>query len=389
MITLIVRGVSKAFPGVKALDHVDLDAPAGSLVAVLGPSGCGKTTLLRCIAGFERADAGRITVAGRVVALEGMHLPSHRRGVGVVPQEGALFPHLSVADNVGFGLPGGRRNSERRATVDRFLELVGLGGLGERMPHELSGGQQQRVALARTLAPGPELVLLDEPFSALDAGLRTELRRDVKDVLRDQGMTAVLVTHDQSEALSMADHVVVMRDGRVIQSGTPIELYTHPNEEWVATFLGDASWLDGDVHGGRFDSALGALDVVAATPSGSARALVRPEQVELDASGAAAEVVRADFHGHDALLTLRLASGAGALVQCRLAHPGGAASGRGCRPGQCEGGSSAGLTRRRPSRLALSSAPIRSARATSVHECAGRTLSCTRSGRQSWQHRTV
>jgi iron(III) transport system ATP-binding protein len=319
VITLSVRGVSKAFPGVKALDRVDLDAPAGSLVAVLGPSGCGKTTLLRCIAGFERTDAGRITVAGRVVALEGLHLPSHRRGVGVVPQEGALFPHLSVADNVGFGLPGGRRNAERLTTIDRFLDLVGLGGLGGRMPHELSGGQQQRVALARTLAPGPELVLLDEPFSALDAGLRSDLRRDVKDVLRAQGMTAVLVTHDQSEALSMADHVVVMRDGRVIQSGTPIELYSRPAGEWVATFLGDASWLDGEVREGRFGSSLGELAVLAATPTGPARALVRPEQVELDDRGAPAEVLRADFHGHDALLTLRLEGGA--PVQCRLAHP--------------------------------------------------------------------
>ena len=313
---LSLRGVTKAFPGVVALDGAGLDVEPGEFVAVLGPSGCGKTTLLRCVAGFESIDAGRITVSGRVVALDGMHLPTHRRGVGIVPQQGALFPHLSVADNVGFGLPGRARS--KRATVDRFLDLVGLDGLGERLPHELSGGQQQRVALARALAPEPAVVLLDEPFSALDAGLRADLRRDVRDVLRRQGATALLVTHDQSEALSMADRVAVMRSGRVIQEDTPVTLYTRPADEWVASFLGEACWLAGVVADGQFTGPLGVL-AAPGIGDGPARALVRPEQITLGDGGAPARVDRIDFHGHDALVWLQLDDGE--PLAARLARP--------------------------------------------------------------------
>ena len=223
------------------LEGVQFDLEPGELLAVLGPSGCGKTTLLRCLAGFERIESGRISLAGSVVALPRVHVPAHRRHVAVVPQDGALFPHLSVAENVGFGLR--RRRPGRMARIQECLELVDLAGHGERMPHELSGGQQQRVALARAMAPRPPLILLDEPFGALDASLRSGLRRDVRQALKEDGATAVLVTHDQSEALSMADRAAVMRAGRLRQLGTPDEVYAHPADAWVAAFVGEASLL--------------------------------------------------------------------------------------------------------------------------------------------------
>ena len=323
MTALTLRGVTKTFPGVTALDAVDLDVQPGEFLAVLGPSGCGKTTLLRCVAGFERIDAGRITLADKVVSLGALHLPTHRRGVGIVPQEGALFPHLNVADNVAFGLDRGwrRRRPTPQATalVEELLELVGLTGFGARHPHELSGGQQQRVALARALAPNPAIVLLDEPFSALDAGLRTDLRRDVRRVLAERGTTALLVTHDQGEALSMADRVAVLDRGRVVQTGTPVELYTEPANPWVAEFVGDASWLEGTRSGDVFDCSLGTLSVRSDGVDGPSRALIRPEQISVGAAGVSAEVTRVDFHGHDALVSLRLADGA--LIWSRLAQP--------------------------------------------------------------------
>jgi iron(III) transport system ATP-binding protein len=218
---LTVRGLRKLYPSAKrharptvALAGVDLHVPAGGFVGVLGPSGSGKTTLLRCIAGFETPDAGRITLGTRTLVSPERSLRPFERGVGVVPQEGALFPHLSVAQNIGFGLTGSTRQ-RRRERVAELLELVGMAGLGDRRPDQLSGGQQQRVALARALAPEPELILLDEPFSALDAQLRAGVRREVRELLRGLGSTVLLVTHDQAEALSMSDHLIVMREGRV------------------------------------------------------------------------------------------------------------------------------------------------------------------------------
>ena len=205
---LTLRAVAKAFGRTQALAGLDLSVSFGALVAVLGPSGCGKTTMLRCIAGFERIDSGEITLDGRLVAGGRVHVPAHRRRVAVVPQEGALFPHLSVGDNVAYGLD---RTARRSGRVAEVLALVGLAGFEQRMPHELSGGQQQRVAVARALAPRPPLVLLDEPFSALDASLRIEVRADVREALRADNATAILVTHDQDEALSTADQVTVMR----------------------------------------------------------------------------------------------------------------------------------------------------------------------------------
>jgi len=242
MADLTVRGVRKSYGPVRALDGLDLDVPAGALTAVLGPSGCGKTTLLRCVAGFERVDAGEILVGTRLVAGPRLHAAPERRRVAVVPQEGALFPHLSVAGNVAYGLSRAQRRAGR---VEEVLALVGLAGYGDRMPHELSGGQQQRVAVARALAPRPPLVLLDEPFSALDASLRAEVRHDVREALRADGATAVLVTHDQGEAMSEADQVAVMRAGRIVQAGSPGEIYGDPADAWVADFVGAAVLLSG------------------------------------------------------------------------------------------------------------------------------------------------
>jgi iron(III) transport system ATP-binding protein len=306
---LSVIGVRKAYGAVAALDGVDLEVEAGKLVAVLGPSGCGKTTLLRCIAGFDRVHGGSIVVGGRRVAGADAHVPPHRRRVAVVPQEGALFPHLTVADNVGYGLDRAARRSSR---VEEVLALVGLPGYGNRMPHQLSGGQQQRVAVARALAPRPPLVLLDEPFSALDAGLRADLRRDVRQALRVDGATAVLVTHDQGEALSTADEVAVMRAGRIVQCGPPAAVYREPASHWVARFVGEAVLLPATVDGDVAETALGRLPLrQPARAGGTATVLLRPEQMHVatNGRGVSATVVRHDFHGHDALIALRLTDG--------------------------------------------------------------------------------
>jgi iron(III) transport system ATP-binding protein len=313
MTALEVSAARKDFGAVRALDGVDLSIPTGTLAAVLGPSGCGKTTLLRCIAGLDRLDGGEIRVADRVVAGPKVHQPTHRRRVALVPQEGALFPHLSVAGNVAYGLTRAERRSGR---VDEVLALVGLESYHRRMPHELSGGQQQRVALARALAPRPAVILLDEPFSALDAGLRAGLRRQVRAALQADGATAVLVTHDQAEALSLAEHVVVMRDGRDVQSGPPTEIYGSPSDPWVARFVGEAMLLPGTARGGLARTVAGEAPL--AGPAGAKRevtVLVRPEQLVLRAAehaapnGVTGHVVRHDFHGHDMLTFVRLADG--------------------------------------------------------------------------------
>ena len=310
---LSVRGLSKAFDA-PVLDGLDLDVAVGSLVALLGPSGCGKTTLLRLVAGFERADAGTVEVGGQLVEGPGCHLQPERRRVGIVPQEGALFPHLSVHANVAFGLA----RAERRGTrPDEVLELVGLSGLGRRMPHELSGGQQQRVALARALAPGPSLVLLDEPFSALDAGLRATVRAEVRASLQAAGASAVLVTHDQQEALSVADVVAVVRDGRVVQAGDPWSVYAHPADLGVATFVGETIVLPGTCLDGAVTCPLGALQTDS-TAAGPVSVVVRPEQLEFepaDLPWVAAVVSHRQFYGHDALLRLDLGGGVTATAR--------------------------------------------------------------------------
>jgi len=305
--TLTVRGVHKSFGATPVLNGVDLHVADGSLTALLGESGCGKTTLLRLIAGFDNPDAGTIGFGEQLVFGHGRSVKARIRRVGYVPQEGALFPHLDVAHNIAFGLPRQQRRAGQRVT--ELLELVGLSAAHAlRLPHQLSGGQQQRVALARALAPQPTLVLLDEPFSSLDASLRAETRRAVSDALRTAGATAVLVTHDQTEALSMADEVAVMRDGRVTQLGTPAQVYDHPTDTMTAAFVGEAVLLPATVHNGLARCALGDVVLQAPAADGPITVLLRPEQIELseDPSAIAARVTHLNYYGHDATIALRL-----------------------------------------------------------------------------------
>lgn len=311
MSAIAVHGISKRFGAVEVLRGLDLDVAAGELVAVLGPSGCGKTTLLRALAGFERIDDGTIVVGDQVMAGPGVHRAPHRRGMAVVPQEGALFPHLDVAANVGFGLPRGERRGPR---VSQLLEVAGLTLLAKRLPHELSGGQQQRVAVARALAPSPAVVLLDEPFSGLDAALRASIRGEVLELLRMAGTTAVLVTHDQEEALSLADHVAIMRAGSIVQQGTPADVYNAPVDLQVAAFLGDANVLPGIVRNGSVSCGLGTLPTAADTPPGPVRVLIRPEQIALGGS-LPAEVLERRYYGHDTVLRVKLTSAETLLVR--------------------------------------------------------------------------
>jgi iron(III) transport system ATP-binding protein len=309
-----LRGVSKSFGPVHAVQEVDLDLERGELVAVLGPSGCGKTTLLRLVAGFELPDAGSIAVGGRELAGPGTFVPPESRRIGIVFQDYALFPHLSVEANVAFGLS--RRERDERERITRTtLELVGLQHKAGSHPHELSGGERQRVALARALAPAPELILLDEPFSSLDATLRAGLRREVELILRDAGATALLVTHDQEEALSLADRLAVMREGRIVQVGAPQEVYGRPANRWTAGFVGEVNVLSGMARGSGVETELGVFDV-GMPASGAVHVAVRPEQLLLRAdAGGNAEIVAREFRGHDVLYRLRHEGGRTVLVQ--------------------------------------------------------------------------
>ncbi|MFF3689702.1 ABC transporter ATP-binding protein [Streptomyces sp. NPDC002187] len=333
---LHVEGLTKSYgAGEPVLRGLELAVPAGALAALLGPSGCGKTTMLRIVAGFLRADAGTVRLGDRLLTGPGVHLTPERRRIGIMPQEGALFPHLSVARNVAFGLIGVDRAERRRITAE-MLELVGLADYGDRMPHELSGGQQQRVALARALAPRPQLVLLDEPFNALDSALRAGLRADVRAALRATGATAVLVTHDQQEALSTADLVAVVRDGQVAQCATPQDLYRYPADPWIAGFVGDAVLLPGTVAGdGSALTALGAVPL-AAPPNGlrAGTVLLRPEQLRLtdaDSEGAVrGTVTDVSYFGHDAMVTVAV-EGHEIPVGIRIVGP------LPCRPGEKTG----------------------------------------------------
>nr|WP_218910394.1 ABC transporter ATP-binding protein [Nocardioides thalensis] len=301
-----------AYDTAPVLHGVSLTVEPGAVAAVLGPSGSGKSTLLRVLAGLHRPVSGSVTIGDRLVDdAAATFVPPERRGIGLVPQTGALFPHLTVAGNVGFGLRdsgGGASRPDRAARRQRvadLLELTGLAELARRMPHQLSGGQRQRVALARALAPDPHLVLLDEPFTALDAGLRVSLRAEVLRILRAAGATALLVTHDQAEAMSMASTVALIRDGRIEQAGTPVEVYAAPATPWVGTFLGESTLVPATSDGSTATCALGILRHDAAA-AGPVRLLVRPEQVALDGSGVTGTVVAVDFQGHDALVTVQV-----------------------------------------------------------------------------------
>jgi iron(III) transport system ATP-binding protein len=301
--SICVHGASKSFGAVKAVDRADLCVERGELVALLGPSGCGKTTLLRLVAGFERPDAGEIRLLDCTVADGATWLPPEKRQVGIVFQDYALFPHLTVAENVGFGVP--RRERTRR--VRELLEIVGLELLGHRYPHELSGGQQQRVALARALAPSPEIVLLDEPWSNIDPLLRGTMRDELATILRRIGVTVVLVTHDREEAFSLADRIALMRDGKIVQEGTPEELYLAPADRWTAEFVGAGNFLPGRVDGGLVETLLGRFAVANGAAASDVEVLIRPELLELavDPEGPG-EVVGREFRGHDVFYRVRL-----------------------------------------------------------------------------------
>ncbi|BBZ07755.1 MULTISPECIES: ABC transporter ATP-binding protein [Mycolicibacterium] len=315
---LDVTGLTKAFGSHTVLHGIDLGVTAGTITAVVGASGCGKTTLLRLVAGFENPDAGTVSIAGRQVAAAGSSTPAHRRDVGYVAQDGALFPHLTVGQNIAYGLSG-RRNVQPR--VAELLATVSLDeSYAARRPHELSGGQQQRVALARALARQPALMLLDEPFSALDTGLRASTRKAVATLLSDAGVTTLIVTHDQEEALSIADQVAVMRDGRFTKVGTPQAVYREPNDRFTAEFLGDCVLLPCTVTGGVATSALGRLPVRGSVPDGGGTLMLRPEQLEAaavsddDRSDGMATVLASEFRGHDVLLTVDLGGDAAPIT---------------------------------------------------------------------------
>ncbi len=299
------RGLTRRFGDTTAVDDVTLEIEHGQTLALLGPSGCGKTTLLRLISGFERPDAGTISIGGVQVAGGGENVAPEKRRVGMVFQDYALFPHLSVRDNIAFGM----RGNGRKERVERLLAGTGLAGLGSRMPQELSGGQQQRVALARSLAAGPQVMLLDEPFSSLDPELRHRLREAGRAILDSLQMTAIFVSHDQEEALSLSGRLAIMMDGRIEQVGSPPEVYNHPATRAVASFLGDANFLPGECSGGRLQFELGSVDAKSDL-SGAVEVMVRPERLKLDGdAGIPVEVVHSDYFGHDQLATVRLPSG--------------------------------------------------------------------------------
>ncbi len=326
---LVVQGLHKAYDSQLVLEDFDLTVKAGSFMSILGPSGSGKTTLLRVIAGFERADQGTVRLHGDVVDDKSHFVESSARRIGYVPQDGSLFPHLSVQANVGFGLA---RKDRRGKRVAELLEMVGLGGFAHRYPHELSGGQQQRVALARGLAIDPLLVLLDEPFSSLDASLRSAVRRDVRQVLKDSGTTAILVTHDQDEALSLADQVAVIGDRRIRQCASPAHLYSKPASPELAREFGNSNFVSGVANGGAVETPIGRLELEDSSflhgvvPDGTKLlVLIRPEQITLSHDArtgrALARVLDTEFYGHDAVVKLRTTDKESLLLSARTQNP--------------------------------------------------------------------
>jgi iron(III) transport system ATP-binding protein len=331
MADLECRDLRKAYGEHVVLAGVDLTVPEGTLTAILGSSGSGKTTLLRIVIGFVAADGGSVSIGGTLVTDSGsVHLPPDKRAIGYVAQEGALFPHLTVAQNVGFGLP--RAERKRGSRVGEALDLVGLDrSYADRRPHELSGGEQRRVALARALAPRPALVLLDEPFSGLDAALRGETRAAVLDALAGAGATAVLVTHDQGEALSMGREVAVLRDGQLAQTAAPETLYRTPADLELARFVGEAVVVPGEARGGTVVCTFGTLGVHGEAVAGAVQVMIRPEQIRVvrtvDGGGVAARIIGLSFYGPETVLHMELADGSGTAVNARTFDGAGAETG--------------------------------------------------------------
>ncbi len=308
-------GLSKSFDGIEAVKNVDLEIRPGALVALLGPSGCGKTTVLRLLAGLETPDTGIIRIGELEIAGKGYALPPEKRRLGMVFQEYALFPHMSVRDNIAFGI---RHRPDKEERVEEVLRLVDLTAIENRGPHSLSGGQQQRVALARALAPRPAVMLLDEPFSNLDAALRQRVRREIREILMQAGVTTLFVTHDQEEALSLSDQVAVMINGKIMQFGSPQELYCYPENQAVAGFLGETNFLDGDAQGQSADTALGRIPLH--TPmQGAVTVMVRPENIRIETgkhAPANCTVCSYEYVGHSWII--RLMNAKGNQLRCRI-----------------------------------------------------------------------
>lgn len=312
---LVAKDVCASYGADTVVKSVSFSLRRGEILSLLGPSGCGKTTLLRSIAGLHTLDSGTLTIGGNVVADQAIDVPAQDRKIGMVFQDGALFPHMSVLKNVRFGLSG-RPDASKRA--NEVLQLVGMSEYGSRLPGTLSGGQQQRVALARALAPEPEILLLDEPFSALDAGLRVHLRREIKQILADLGITVVVVTHDQEEAFILGDKVAVMREGELVQLDTPTSLYTRPSSAWVAGFVGEANLMEGNIVRKAGHTHVRCDLGLVPIPSSSSEAdfadgsivqlVLRPEQLTLSPGGDSS-IISVEYFGHDIRYEVRLRDG--------------------------------------------------------------------------------
>ena len=298
----------------RILDDVSVSAPKGSCLVILGPSGCGKTTLLRAIAGLQPISDGKIFLCGQEVSGSQVEIPPEQRDVGMVFQDWALFPHLTVIENIVFGLPREKRKNLTNDVIE-LLHMAGIADLADRVPSSLSGGQKQRVALARALAPKPKVLLLDEPFSSLDTGLRLEVRSEVAALLRSLDVTSIFVTHDQDEAFSLGDQVAVMNDGKVVQQDTPSEIYRHPINRWVAGFVGKANTVIGLASGKQAETVFGAINLCH-DAHGDVDVLVRPEEISLSPGGMAT-VTEVDFYGHDSVYVLQ--SNNGEELVCRSA----------------------------------------------------------------------
>jgi iron(III) transport system ATP-binding protein len=305
--------VGHAYGSKVAVEDFSLALVPGEVACLLGPSGCGKSTLLRLAAGLESPARGRIRIDGRTVSEPGRVLAPERRGVGLVFQDFALFPHLSVEDNVAFGLSGAGRREVARAMLAR----VGLVDRARSFPHMLSGGQQQRVALARALAPRPRVMLLDEPFSSLDARLREALREETLALLRESGAATLMVTHDPDEAMALSDRIAVMRDGRLLQVGSPADIYHRPIDAFTAAFLGEVNELPGQVRSGRVETVLGAFAAPAWAEGAWVTAMVRPEAVRLDLHGRGQSATVADARQIGEALVLRLVCADGTRIRVR------------------------------------------------------------------------